>query len=72
MGNTSVIGDIAIRGSFERFLIMEDAILERFDLLCELVVLVGGVSLLIGDGGKKSVCNGVKEFSVDVRVGGEH
>jgi len=50
---------------------MEDAILERFDLLCELVVLVGGVSLLIGDGGKKSVCNGVKEFSIDVRVGGE-
>src|SRR6266850_2523698 len=45
--------------------------LELFDLLHELMVLHHGVGFSIGDGGEKSICNGAKEYSVDVVVGGE-
>jgi len=67
----SIVESVALGGSFKGFFVVEDVILEPFDLLHELMVLHHGVGFSIGDGGEKSICNGAKEYSVDVVVGGE-
>ena len=72
MGNAAVIKCVPFGGPLEGFLILEDTFLEHLNLFCKAAILDGGVSLLVGDGGEKSVHNGVKEFSIDVWVCGEH
>jgi len=39
------------------------------DLLHELPILHGGIGLSVGNGRKESIRNGVKELSIDVRIG---
>jgi len=68
VGNMSVIEDIALGGSLECFLVVEEAILERLNLLCKAVVLEGGISFTVGNGSEESVCNSAKELSINVGV----
>jgi len=71
VGNVSVVEGVTLRGSLEGFLIFEDAVLETSDLFRELVELHRSVSFVVGDSGEESVCNRVKEYHVDVVIGGE-
>jgi len=66
--NVSVIESVPVWDPLECLLILEDAILERLNLLRKLAILDCGVGLLIGNCGEQSVCNSAEELSIDVRV----
>ena len=71
MGDTAVVEDVALWGSLEGFLVLEDAVLETPDLFSEAMVLHRSVGFAVGDGGEESVRNGAKEYRIDVVIGGE-
>ena len=68
VGNASVVKDVALWGSFEGFLVLEDSILETFDLLRKAMELHRRVGLAVGNRGEESVRDGAKERRVDVVV----
>jgi len=71
VGDASVVEGVTLRGLLEGFLVFKDAVLKTSDLFHESVVLHCGVGLAIGDGCEESIRNGVKEYRVNVVVGGE-
>jgi len=71
VGNASIVEGVTLGGSFEGFFILEDAVLKTSDLFCESMELHCSVGFTVDDGSEESVRNGVKEYRVDVVVGGE-
>ena len=71
VGYMAVVEDVALRGSFEGFLVFEDSFFESLDSLGEAMELHSGIGFAIGDGSKKSVRDGAKEYRVDVVIRGE-
>jgi len=71
VGNTSIVEDVTLRGPIKGLLIFKDVVLETSDLFRESMELHRSVGFTVGDGGEESVCNGAKEYRIDVVVGGE-
>ena len=52
MGNVAIIDRIAVGGALKGFFVLEDAFLQTLDLLGEPLVLYGGVSFSVSNGGE--------------------
>jgi len=71
VGNVFVVEDVPLQSSLEGFLVLEDAVLKPFDLLCKAMELHRSVSFSVGDRGEEAVRNGVKEYRVDIVICGK-
>ena len=71
VGNASVVEDVTLWSSLEGLLIFEDAVLKTLNLFYKAMELHCSVGFVVGDCGEESVCNGAKEYRIDVVVGGK-
>ena len=52
VGNTSIVEGVTLRGPFEGFLVLEDAVLKTSDLFRESMKLHRSIGFTVGNGGK--------------------
>jgi hypothetical protein len=64
-----IIKHEAIGGVVEGVLVVEDVLLQMVDMILEGLLGDGSVSLAIHDGLKESICNGLEEGGINVRLG---
>ena len=69
VGDSSIVLDVPIGGTFKYVFIVLDAVMESADLFIKVADFAGLLSVASSDGCKEPLCDGLEDVGIEVRVG---